>query len=340
MINRDNSFDLIRHLAALAVLISHHYALSGLHEPSIEGFNSLGGIAVLAFFSVSGLLITQSFVNSSNLFTYMSKRAARIFPALIACAFAMVYIGGSLFSQEEKPDYTLSLNALTDFFKISTFGRADIESITSGFIFKESFNGSLWTLKIEFAFYVALALSLTILRRVAMPLLMTLALCATAYVSSHSVHPLAPKLLVYSAVGIAFFVGSTLHFYQHAFASTRAKLLIAGFSALLILVTLNTPLSVIFANIGFSLLVLSIGTLYKDRIINSRFDISYGMYLYAFPVQQVLINTTSLGFYTSMSASIAVVIVLATLSWFLVEKPALDFVHMKTRTKRSIATVA
>lgn len=340
MINRDNTFDLIRHIAALAVLISHHYALSGQQEPVLQGYNSLGAIAVLAFFAISGFLITQSFLNTPSFSNYMAKRIARIFPALIACAFVMVYILGTAFSKQGGFGFAFSIEALTDFLKVSAFGRADIGDITSDFIFKDSFNGSLWTLKIEFGFYVALALALMVLRKAAMPLVMTLAFCVTTYLCTKWAHPMAPKLLVYSTVGIAFFVGSSLYFYRSAFSSVKAKLLIGGLSAALVLVSLNTSLVMVLATIGVSLLVLSVGTLCKDRIIKSRFDISYGMYLYGFPVQQLMINTTDLGFYASMLATIAVVVVLATISWLLIEKPALNYVHRKTRSQVSAATVA
>ncbi len=174
MINRNNSFDLIRHLAALAVLVSHHYVLSGFQEPMLKGYNSLGAIAVLAFFIISGFLISQSFLNTPSVYRYLEKRIARIFPALILCAFLMVYFAGPFFNKERGAEYALSLDALVDFLRISIFGRADISSVTSDFIFKDSFNGSLWTLKVEFGFYVALALALLLMRSVVTPLLIAL----------------------------------------------------------------------------------------------------------------------------------------------------------------------
>lgn len=339
MVNRDNSFDLIRHLAALTVLFSHHHALSGLPEPMLKGYTSLGAIAVLTFFAISGLLITQSFFNTPSFYNYMIKRTARIFPALIACAFVMVYILGTAFSQKGF-GFTFSLEALLDFLKVSMFGRANIGDITDGFILKDSFNGSLWTLKIEFAFYIALALALMVLRKAAVPLIMTFIFCITTYLCSESTHPLAPKFLAYSTTGIAFFVGSSLFFFREAFSSTKVKIVIAVLSVALILVSLNTPLVMILASIGVSLLALSVGTLFKDRIIKSRFDISYGMYLYAYPIQQLMINKTTLGFYASMLATVVVVIALATLSWLFIEKPALNYAHRKTRTRLNAETVA
>ncbi len=52
--NRSNNFDAVRILAALAVLVSHQYALTGRPEPVVRGADTLGGLGVLVFFSISG----------------------------------------------------------------------------------------------------------------------------------------------------------------------------------------------------------------------------------------------------------------------------------------------
>jgi peptidoglycan/LPS O-acetylase OafA/YrhL len=323
---RNNSFDLIRHLAALMVLVSHHFALSGLEEPGIAGYNSLGGIAVTAFFSISGLLISQSFFNSRSFADYLGKRVVRIFPALILCAFVMTYLAGAVFAD----GYVTSFGALADFLRISVFGRANIEPITQGFILSESFNGSLWTLKIEFGFYLLLALALGMYRRALMPwVLLTVFAVATYALGNHVPGALAQKLAVYSAAGIAFFAGAVIAFNQQYLSDRRVLAIALVTAAGLIFFSLGTPLASVLATLGVCLATLSLGLLYVDKTIRRRFDISYGMYLYAFPVQQLIINKTSLTFIPSMLMSALIVIVLATVSWRLVEQPALQFVHRR-----------
>ncbi len=328
---RNNSFDLIRHLAALMVLVSHHFALSGLEEPGIAGYNSLGGIAVTAFFSISGLLISQSFFNSRSFADYLGKRVVRIFPALILCAFVMTYLAGAVFAD----GYVTSFGALADFLRISVFGRANIEPITQGFILSESFNGSLWTLKIEFGFYLLLALALGMYRRALMPwVLLTVFAVATYALGNHVPGALAQKLAVYSAAGIAFFAGAVIAFNQQYLSDRRVLEIALVTAAGLIFFSVGTPLASVLATLGVCLATLSLGLLYVDKTIRRRFDISYGMYLYAFPVQQLIINKTSLTFIPSMLMSALIVIVLATVSWRLVEQPALQFVH---RRKHALA---
>lgn len=334
---RNNSFDLIRHLAALMVLVSHHYVLAGSSEPTIDGYHSLGGVAVLCFFAISGLLITLSYLNASSLQNYLLKRAARIFPALIVCAFVMTYVAGAFFAS----DYVSGPGAFIDFLRISAFGRATIDEITHDFIFSESFNGSLWTLKIEFAFYILLALVLTVYRSALMPWALLLLFCVATYVlSSDPTNALAQKFLAYCAAGIAFFAGSLCAFYKHSFNSVRTKISVLAVASLLLILSLGTSAAWVLASLGISLATISLGLLYVDKAIKGRFDISYGIYLYAFPVQQLIINKTQLAFFSSMAVSAVIVIGLATLSWLMIEQPALALAHRNKARKSPPAPLA
>lgn len=327
---RNNSFDLIRHFAALMVLVSHHFALWGREEPGIAGYNSLGGIAVIAFFSISGLLITHSFLNASSVTDYLAKRVARIFPALIACAFIMTFVAGGIFAD----GYITGPAALIDFLRISLFGRAAIDEITNGFIFSESFNGSLWTLKIEFAFYLLVAAALSLYRRAATAGAMLVAFCIATYVLGNGpASALTQKLAVYGCAGIAFFAGSLLAFYkQYLGARHRMAMTLVACLGLMPL-AVGTPLTGVVVTLCICLATLSLGLLYIDSTIRGRFDLSYGIYLYAFPVQQLVINKTSLTFVPSMIVSALIVIVLAIASWLWIERPALQWVHRRSKAR-------
>ena len=327
---RNNSFDLIRHVAALLVLVSHHFALTGSEGPGITGYNSLGGIAVIAFFSISGLLITLSFLNANSFTDYLSKRVARIFPALIVCAFMMTFVAGSVFAD----GYVTDSAALIDFLRISLFGRANIEEITEAFIFSESFNGSLWTLKIEFAFYLLVAVVLGLCRRAATAGALLVTFCIATYVLGNGpATALTQKLALYGCAGIAFFAGSLVAFYKQ-YLGARHRLVITLATCLgLIPLAAGTPLSGVVVTLCICLATLSLGLLYVDHTIRGRFDLSYGIYLYAFPVQQLVINKTSLTFVPSMIVSALIVIVLAIASWQWVERPVLQWAHRRSKAR-------
>lgn len=62
------------------------------------------------------------------------------------------------------------------------------------------------------------------------------------------------------------------------------------------------------------------------RVTQFTGDISYGIYIFAFPIQQAVYATTSsfLGFWPMMALSFALTTLFGAISWRLLEKPALE----------------
>src|SRR5437763_14304960 len=101
-LERHNNFDLLRLLAALSVIFSHAFLLaenSQDHDPLMiltGGQAILGLCGVFMFFTISGYLISQSFEATRSPLVFLVKRALRIFPGLIACLAACVFVIGPL----------------------------------------------------------------------------------------------------------------------------------------------------------------------------------------------------------------------------------------------------
>ncbi|WP_443692706.1 acyltransferase family protein [Pseudomonas protegens] len=328
----NNSFDPIRHLAALAVLVSHHFALSGVEEPAVNSSYSLGGLSVLAFFSISGYLITQSFLNSSSMRDFFQKRCARIFPALIVCSFLMVYAGQYFFGGQAATSLFNISNVLS-FVKISFFGQATLPSVTSEFIFPVSFNGSLWSLKIEFACYILIGIGLAIYRGRLTPFLLAgAAIVSTLALLTLGHSEVAHKLSIYGSVVVAFFSGSALFFLRDSrFFGPRSCIALIA-SIVLLAVLWNSKYILAVGGIAFSYIFLWVGLSFGDKIIKRRFDISYGFYIYAFPVQQIVINKLKLGFVASLFISMFVTMAFAIVSWRFIEEPALRVISRRKRS--------
>jgi peptidoglycan/LPS O-acetylase OafA/YrhL len=93
--SRSNNFDGVRLIAALAVLFSHQFALTGRAEPALGGI-PLGSYAVFVFFAMSGYLVTASWIGDPNLARFMARRLLRIWPALAivvtTCASMAIYL--------------------------------------------------------------------------------------------------------------------------------------------------------------------------------------------------------------------------------------------------------
>lgn len=326
-----NCFDPMRHLAALTVLVSHHFALSRASEPALNPYYSWGSLAVLAFFAISGYLITQSFLSSQSVGDYFKKRCARIFPALVVCSFLMVYPGQILFSDQGLTGIITDAGNVVKFLKISLFARAEIPAITGNFLFTESFNGSLWSLKIEFACYILIGLGLMVFRNAFVIYAMALgSVVATLALLTLASGELAAKLAIYGSVTIAFLTGSALYFNREKLLNGRTAQWLFAVALMSSLLLWNTKFILVVGGIAFSFIFLWVGVTWNDRIICRKFDYSYGIYIYAFPVQQIFINKTDLSFSQSMLASIVVTIALAAISWHFVEKPFLRFAHSKS----------
>ena len=90
---RQNSFDLLRLVAAVMVLISHSFPLVGEAEPELAGV-SLGGFGVIVFFAISGYLVTRSWAYDQRLTAFAAKRGLRLLPALAVCVLVTAYVIG------------------------------------------------------------------------------------------------------------------------------------------------------------------------------------------------------------------------------------------------------
>jgi peptidoglycan/LPS O-acetylase OafA/YrhL len=254
---------------------------------------------------------------------YFLKRAARIYPALAVCAVLMVFAVGSMESVGGGMDFVFSRDSILALAKVLCFGPADIAQLTQGFIFSGSLNGSLWTLKIEVLMYLLIAVGLFVRPSVVVPIAMLAGFVAVRLYCQSSGNDLTQKLGVYALAAIAFCVGSILHFLASGSKSTRLGLLASAAVVLAVALKLGGAFAPILATISFSVILITLALSTRDRIIRGRFDASYGIYLYAFPVQQLVINLSGLSFYPSMFLSVLITVFLGVLSWFVVERPAI-----------------
>jgi len=337
--SHENNFNLIRFLAAYAVLFSHCFVLvtgSGSNEPLVTTLNySLGGIAVDIFFVTSGFLVTGSLLRRNNFIAYFKARALRIYPALWVVILLTVLVLGPL----------LTTASLEDYFSDSGTWRYLYRNITilpfTGYhlligVFENNpypaiVNGSLWTLPAELASYIAVA-SLWLLcsklfknSKKAMTVIviaLTLILLTCFYLSKLDI--LAPRngfrLYFYFFAGASFFLLAGSITLDHVKASFIGILLLATSiftdKFYYIYVPLMIYLTMYFAYVPG-------GVLRKFNLVG---DYSYGIYIYAFPVQQSLIflmpeiSIFAMIFYASI-----ITVSCAILSWHLIEKKALSY---------------
>jgi peptidoglycan/LPS O-acetylase OafA/YrhL len=330
---RRTLFDLLRLGAALAVLLSHSYALTGRHEPGI-GSQSVGNIAVLVFFSISGYLIAQSWMREPRLVLFLAKRALRILPALLAVLVLSAVVLGPLVTGQSLGSYLGSTDTwryITDNAVMHT--AYDLPGVFASNPFPGTVNGSLWTLKHEVLCYLLVAAlgvcGLLRGRSVATVALVGLVLLF-ALVGGHG-----PAFFDESMLERAFFVAALLQVWGDDRVPRRwpvAAVLLAAWVA-----TASTAAGPWMATIAIPYAtIVAAGALpaASERWMRGN-DISYGVYLWAFPVQQVIASTwygaTPLGL---SALALPITVALGLASWLLVEHPALRLKSHVTRRLR------
>ncbi len=306
---RRNNFDAIRLFLAVLVIYSHSFPLSlgdNNQEPlfRITKHNlSFGGVAVAAFFIVSGFLITHSWIRRPMLKEFLRNRVLRIVPGYAACILISALVIVPLFAGVQ---HTTSGHAgwFPTAWGILTLDKYEPAGVFPHNPFPGEFNGSLWSIHFEFLCYLlvgALGVAGMLRRRfVAVLLFVLLPLFVADRVLYHPIHwPGCLKyyptyligdfgLLIFST---AFFLaGSTFRIYLRHIPRSRW---LAGVAVLVAACSLLFPgapvLAAMFAGTYLILYVAFSRTLQLHNA--ARFgDFSYGTYLYAFIIQQLLVS--------------------------------------------------
>jgi len=307
-----NAFDLLRLLGAGLVLWSHQYALMGLPETSVDPLRTtLGGLGVAIFFIITGYLNTQSAVRHGAVAPFLLSRAFRIYPAVIACVGFTVLLGAFV---------TPNIKTYFDFGLLSFIGKDTTlftgikagvsHPVFAGNVLPNALNGSLWTLPYEVKLYVALAVCVAVLRHNPVVSLMV-AGCSMFAMGMTALDTLWLQLLALFIVGC--FVATVRRAANLAVAIV-VLIGLAGFFAAMG--------HTLFASyLLLSAAVVSFGSVNVPKWSRPPLDLSYAIYLYAFPVQQLGAHLTK-NFWVALVFSAAMTVLLALLSALLVEQPA------------------
>ena len=331
-----NNFDFIRLVAALLVLVSHQFALQGLPEPGVQGLHSLGGLGVLVFFSISGYLVAQSWLNDPHWLRFAARRLLRIVPGLLLVMAACTFILGPVLTHLSLAEYfSHPLVA-----KYLVFRSKQLPFVFAGNALPHAVNGALWTIPLEIACYAVLGLLGLVgcLRSGYGRPALTFALVTTALIYAL---PENRGSLVFRSFlgfvparyllefGLFFFAGSALCLWRvlELKRQQTALLLIGTLIAAAIALAFNRMFLAVWLMLPLAMVLLGHRTTPFLRRTGRFGDLSYGVYIYAYPVQQTifLLYEDQLGWWTLMALVVAITVLLAFASWHLVEKPALRY---------------
>ncbi len=327
-LDHGNNFDGLRLIASLMVLISHQFALLGTREPTLVQGMTLGSIAVAMFFVMSGYLVTESWYQDPHITRFAMRRFLRIWPALIVATVVLVIASTAITSlplheylgRETRRFITFNAQLRPVYSLPGVFVTAPANAVMS------AVNGSWWTIPIEARCYVyLLALGAIGLRR---RVFSVLALLVVAYMYFRTLpgHAMDNAFDNLSYFYTAFFLtGVCARQFAGEIRRNYRLMLCAGAACLLVAGLLRQAWLAEWVFIApLTLLAGSRST--PGLRSAARFgDLSYGIYIYAYFVQQLTIHLWPVtpSYAATLGMACVVTILLGWCSWHAVEAPAL-----------------
>ncbi len=317
------------------VVHGHGWVLSGGVGPGLWGV-PFARVGLDVFFSISGYLVTGSWDRTPRLAGFLAKRARRIFPGLIACVVATILIVGPLATRLQLGVYFASPETWSYLQNIALHLKLTLPGTFEASPEAGAVNGSLWSLLPEFACYLTVPLLAAcfargrIASRVA-TLGVLAALIGGAGLYLFEFHR-GPSIqgygvdLKYALVEVPFFfVGGALALLEPRVAGLwRADFCLAFFTLNYAITAWLGSWNIPFEWFTLPYMAICFGRMSLPLVRDAgRFgDLSYGMYLYAFPIQQLMLTLWP-GHPYPVLACVAMTAGVAWLSWHLIERPAL-----------------
>ena len=334
--SRQAAIGCLRLLFALAVIYSHAYFLGGFGSEPIKAawFNQaefLGGLAVKGFFVLSGFLIVRSEVRLNDTRLFLWHRFLRIMPALWVCLALTAFVLAPITAGGYSGTWTWPAGSGYLWHNLlRPRQQIDINSLPLGVYWNSDWNGSLWTLEYELACYAIVAfvgwLGLLRLR----PRFACLAGAAvlTVFLWDHLVPHRQLFFKIVNRDMVAFFAAGGIAGLVPAgwWRTRRAKYLAAAAAGALITSCWVGGYGLL-GPLLLCLVVLGVAMNWRAPDIERRLggDYSYGLYIFAYPLQQTLayFHLQRWGVGVFLGLNVAATAGVAVLSWHLVEKHAL-----------------
>jgi peptidoglycan/LPS O-acetylase OafA/YrhL len=334
---RDNNLNLLRVVAALVVLIVHGFTLTlGAQAP--VPFQSILGmppsaIAVDIFFIVSGFLVTASLLRTENPIDYIWARILRIFPGILVMLVITVFGFGLLETTYSVSNYLTSSQTYRYFLKCATLFTGveyNLPGLFENNAYKSAVNGSLWTVPIELKMYCVLLSIWLVSRFVAgnqQKVFKGVTVCAALMAGGYLFYQHFSIGATHQLSGLLF-----MFFTGASFFVLRKKIVLHRFIFLFLIIVLGASA---YFNAHAFFLVYSLALAYVTfyiayipkgfiRKYNALGDYSYGIYIYSFPIQQLIIaNMPNASVAEVIALSFVASMMFAIVSWHVLEKNAL-----------------
>ena len=328
-----NGFGLLRLALALAVVVSHCFSVTTgrVADEPLTGFTgyTLGEHAVNGFFAISGFLVTMS-LDRRGARDYALARALRILPGLVAAVLAVSLLLGAALTRLPLDTYWREPGLWR--FIAETLTRFRSNGALPGVFSENPFRfpmGTVWTLKYEILCYAGLlaaGLAGALRRRWLAPALVA-GLFLGLVVLGLQPAPVPKGVETALRLPLIFSGGAALYLWRDRVRLSWPIALGLLAAALGLRDTaLGPPL--LFTAETYAAIRLAFAPALSRPGLDPRADLSYGTYLYGWPVQQSLCALVpAAGAWQLLPPALLLTLGVAALSWYAVEKPALGLKH-------------
>ncbi len=322
------------------VIVSHCYNTGDDLIGQMTGY-VLGGstVAMPVFFFLSGLLVTQSLDNSPTAWDFIRRRMLRLYPAAIFYVWVMAVLIGPIISTYSPAVY-YSDPLFRQYLLTATLVQVYyyLPGVFSSSPLGPSVNASLWSIPMEIKLYTVLLLTAFLPRRIlngfygiaAVLLLLAGLLCYDPIEQSFQ-HYLWPHFVLYPYTQLAvFFLTGVLCYRFRQKIVVRNSWLLILLLGYIVMARWGLFYKLAFLLIPMAVLYFATHGMRFFRHITPQPDLSYGLYIWAFPAEQLALIYLHPANHTLLFAlDLLLTLPVALLSWYAIERPALRFRYNK-----------
>lgn len=349
--SKENNFNVIRLGACLLVFVGHMAIIMGIPAPTFGG-SPLHELGVSVMFLIGGFLVANSWLHDPAPARYAVRRFFRFWVPFAAMVLLMTFVAGPLVSDLGVSGYYQSpyLSYLKNLRFHIVFSQP---GLFTGLPVAGTTNGSIWTMPVEAVMYVltpAIATAFGVKRRSALSFRAMSAFTGALFLLDAYLRTflIGTKVVFYTTDLIAAHHLVLMYVMGILFTFPQMKRLLslqrgtALMGAFLLLSLAAEPLHTAALDLLVPYFVFSFALTPAPRFSGwfKKIDLSYGIFLYGFFFQQLVMQTllrrgAECGFMQTLVLSAVPTVLAAAVSFYLVEKPMQHFAGFLLRKYRN-----